>query len=158
MLFNNSIRKDDQLVGTFKEGRDTGTFTFTLSTDSEGIISFVGEYKYAGSNEENYWDGQKISDDFGTVGTEWGGVWFTHTMVLYQVGSQATGVYMSSGSLYQFSGSITGSTFAGRLNEGDGYQGDIRFVMTKAGRVIFNGEWRYDESEDWYEWDGFKAK
>lgn len=149
----------DNLVGTFKEGTDTGTFTFAMSTDEDGNILFNGEWTYNGSDEVNNWEGVKVTDDFGTVGTEWGGVWFTDwgPTVLYQNGSQVHGVYKAT-HLYSLRGNASGTSFEGTLDEGEGYTGQFKFIMTKAGRIIFNGEWRYDDDEDWAEWDGFKVK
>lgn len=76
-------------------------------------------------------------------------------MIITQVGSNFFGVY-AGGEEYSIKGTISGTTAKGRFNEGNS-KGDFTFNLSKS-KKSFKGKWRYNEDDEWSDWNGMKKK
>lgn len=143
--------KNGKLTGTFEEDGETGNFSFTLKDDT-----FTGKYNYTSNDESGEWSGTKISEDFGTAKSDWGGVWNTDlgAMVLKQSGSSVSGIYQAEHSSIQ--GTVSGQECSGTLKEGS-REGEFSIILESDG-VTFTGEYRYDGDEEWTSFDGIRIK
>jgi hypothetical protein len=150
---NNTITgtiKNNILTGTFSENGDKGEFTFTLKEDE----TLTGKYRYTGDVAWSKWDCAKVSDDFGTAKTVWGGVWNTDlgAMVLEQKGNSVDGIYQSEGFLIR--GTLSGQKFSGIFNE-EQESGEFLFTLNEDGKT-FTGKYWYDGKEEWNSMEGIK--
>ena len=108
----------NKLTGTVIDYGNNGKVEMTLLQDGriKARTIFI--------DGERIWECVKMSDDFGTPGTTWGGVWSSDlgTMVLYQEGSKVYGIRKGYllGEISKVEGTVSDSVLKGQILDESG--------------------------------------
>lgn len=156
----NGTARGSKLTGTVDYYEDPGTFEFNVSTNGS-INGWCRPDGYEDWEDSIKFTGVKVSDSFGSPGTDWGGVWYTDfgPMVLTQNGSSISGVYRpyTDVSVFYIEGTVSGDIFSGRIRE-DEFEGTFEFELEGSGEA-FTGRYAYDGDETvWTDWGGLKKR